>query len=141
MGRPGVILALSTLLSATPALAETVNYHADLRATNEVPPTGTEGTGHLTATFDTMTKELTYKVDYDHLTGPATMAHFHAPAPKGQNSGVAVPITGGLDSPIAGKATLTDVQVKALTDGNMYFNIHTEAHKSGEIRGQVENGM
>lgn len=135
------VLALSVLLAAAPARAETVTYHADLSATNEVPPTGTEGTGHLTATFDTMTKELTYKVDYDHLTGPATMAHFHGPAPKGKNAAVAVPVTGALDSPIAGKATLTDAQVKTLTDGTMYFNIHTDAHKPGEIRGQVENDM
>lgn len=137
----GAVLAMSVLLSAVPAFAEAVTYHADLSAANEVPPTGTEGTGHLTATFDTMTKELTYKVEYDHLTGPATMAHFHGPAPKGTNAAVAVPITGALASPIAGKATLTDAQAKALTDGMMYFNIHTDAHKPGEIRGQVENGM
>ena len=52
-----------------------------------------------------------------------------------------VPITGSLDSPIKGSAKLTDEQAKALTDGMMYFNVHTAAHKGGEIRGQLMMGM
>ena len=35
---------------------------------------------------------LQWKVTYEHLTGPATAAHFHGPAPVGQNAGVQVPI-------------------------------------------------
>ena len=52
-----------------------------------------------------------------------------------------VPINGELASPIKGEATLTDAQAKALTDGDMYFNIHTAANKGGEMRGQVLKGM
>ena len=133
-------LALICAFAATPSWAETVTYKADLSAADEVPPTGTKGTGHLTATYDTASKTLSYKVDYADLSGPATMAHFHGPAEKGHNAGVAVPITGALASPISGTATLTDSQAKALGDGMMYFNVHTDAHKSGEIRGQVEKG-
>lgn len=133
-------LALLAPFGSAPAQAETVTYTAVLNAASEVPPTGTNGSGHVTATFDTATKALTYKADYAGLTGPATMAHFHAPAPVGKNAGVAVPITGSLASPIEGKATLTDEQAKALMDGQMYFNVHTEAHKGGEIRGQLAKG-
>jgi hypothetical protein len=32
---------------------------------------------------------------------------------------------------------LTDKQQHDLLTGKMYFNIHTNAHKPGEIRGQV----
>ena len=134
-------LSLGMLLVGAPAWAESVNYTADLGAKNEVPPTGTEGSGKVMATFDTASKELSWKVDYKGLTGPATMAHFHGPAPKGKNADVAVPISGSLDSPISGKATLTEAQAKSLADGDMYFNIHTAAHKPGEIRGQLEKGM
>ena len=137
----GTALSVAVVLVAPAARAETVNYRADLNATSEVPPSGTDGTGHLAATFDTMTKALSWTVDYQGLSGPATAAHFHAPAPKGQNAGVAVPVTGSLASPIKGQTTLTDAQVKALTDGDMYFNIHTAAHKPGEIRGWLEKGM
>lgn len=131
----------AAFLVVAPASAETVNYRADLDAANEVPPTGTNGTGHVTATFDTLTLAFSYRVEYQGLTGPASAAHFHAPAPKGQNAGVSVPITGPLASPIQGRTTLTEAQAKALTDGQMYFNIHTDDHKPGEIRGQLEKRL
>jgi CHRD domain len=124
---------------AAPAYAETVNYKADLSAKSEVPPhDALAGSGSLTATFDTATKKLSWKADYTGLTGPATMAHFHGPAPVGKNAGVLVPLTGSLTSPLEGSATLTAAQVKALEAGDMYFNVHTAANKGGEIRGQVE---
>ena len=57
--------------------------------------------------------------------------------PVGWTSPV-VPITGDLASPIKGEATLTDEQAAEFADGKIYFNVHTAAHKDGEIRGQVE---
>lgn len=138
--RRAVVATTLLIGAAGPVRAATVDFHADLSAGNEVPPTGTDGTGHLVASYDSMTKKLSYRVEYKDLTGAALAAHFHAPAPKGQNADVAVPITGSLASPIEGETTLTDAQAKALNEGTMYFNIHTAAHKPGEIRGQVEQG-
>jgi hypothetical protein len=43
-----------------------------------------------------------------------------------------------LESPIKGSAVLDDRQVTDLMAGKWYFNIHTKAHPTGEIRGQVE---
>jgi hypothetical protein len=40
-------------------------------------------------------------------------------------------------SPVTGSVTLTDEQIKELRSGKLYANIHTAAHPSGEIRGQV----
>jgi hypothetical protein len=42
------------------------------------------------------------------------------------------------ESPISGTATLTEGQAAALMAGQTYVNIHTDANKSGEIRGQIE---
>lgn len=134
------LLALS-LVAAMPAKAETINYMAKLDAASETPPTKSTGSGTLTATYDTGTKMLSWTADYSGLTGPATMAHFHGPAPVGKAAGVMVPITGSLDSPIKGMATLTEPQAKALMEGDLYFNVHTAANKAGEIRGQLEKGM
>lgn len=129
-------------LAAAPADAETVHYKAMIMPASEVPPVkDSKATGQLAATFDTVTKVLSYDVTYADLTGPASAAHFHGPAPVGTNAGVMVPINGELASPIKGEATLTDAQAKALTDGDMYFNIHTAANKGGEMRGQVLKGM
>ena len=126
------------LAAAIPASAETVDYKATIVPSSEVPPVAnSQGTGQLTATYDTGTKVLSYGVTYSGLTGAPLMAHFHGPAPVGKNAPVMVPITGDLASPLKGTVTLTDEQAKALTDGDMYFNIHTPTNKGGEMRGQV----
>jgi hypothetical protein len=75
-------------------------------------------------------------VTYSGLTGAAVAAHFHGPAGPGKDAPVEVPVTVG-PSPLQGSATLTPAQEKDLLDGNVYFNIHTQANPKGEIRGQV----
>src|ERR1700712_3825025 len=138
--KTGIAIAASVsavLLTSSASFAESLSVKADLQASSEVPPTTSKGTGAVTGTYDTSTKVLTWSVTYSDLTGPASAAHFHAPAPKGKNSGVEIPIKGELASPITGTATLTDEQAKNLTDGMTYFNIHTAANKGGEVRGQV----
>jgi len=55
---------------------------------------------------------------------------------KGVNAGVMVPVT-AKSSPFKGSATLTSEQAKAFAEGNVYFNVHTEQNKGGEIRGQM----
>jgi CHRD domain len=133
--------AALTFSLAAPALvyAKTVDLKADLLASTEVPPKDSKGHGELKGTYDTSSKTLKWKVTYSDLTGPASAAHFHGPAPVGQNAGVVIPIPkDGLASPIEGKATLTDQQETDLMAGNWYFNVHTEKNPGGEIRGQVE---
>ncbi|MDR8049142.1 CHRD domain-containing protein [Burkholderia cenocepacia] len=126
------------VLAAGSAAAETVRLSASLQPSSEVPPTATKGSGAVAATYDTATHMLQWTVTYEHLTGPATAAHFHGPAPVGQNAGVQVPIPKDeLASPIKGSKALTDAQVTDLMGGKWYFNIHTKEHPFGEIRGQV----
>jgi CHRD domain len=134
-------LTTAALLSLAPAaFAQAVTYKADLKASAEVPPADSKGSGTLTATYDPATKKLSYTANYKDLTGPATAAHFHGPADAKTNAGVVVPVNGAVTSPIKGEATLTDAQAKDLADGKWYFNIHTAANKGGEIRGQVMKG-
>jgi hypothetical protein len=118
-------------------MAATMTFKAALSGKSEVPANSTAGTGEVTATYDTDTKKLTWKGSYSGLTGVATAAHFHGPAPEGKNAGVLVPISPAT-SPLEGSATLSDVQAKALMDGDMYVNVHTAANKGGEIRGQLK---
>jgi hypothetical protein len=130
-------LLAASLLSA-PAFAETLHFKASLNGASEVPPTDSKGTGAVVATLDTATKMLDYTLTFENLTGPATAAHFHGPAPVGKNAGVQVPIgSAGMTSPVHGMATLSDQQITELKSGDMYVNVHTKAHPGGEIRGQV----
>ena len=131
MGLAGV----AAVVLAWPAQAEMVNLKAAMNASSEVPPTSSSGTGTLTATYDTTTKKLSWKGSYSGLTGPATAAHFHEADP-GKNGGVVVPINPAT-SPFEGSATLTDAQAADLLAGKWYVNVHTDANKGGEIRGQV----
>lgn len=137
--RPAVAaLALGALVFATtPVMAETISYKADLKGSSSVPPNDSKGTGNLDAAYDTASKKMTYTITYTGLTGPATAAHFHGPAAAGANAPPVVPVTGSVASAIKGEATVTEAQLADLQAGRWYFNIHTDANKGGEIRGQV----
>ena len=111
-----------------------VRRHADGRSRS--PRHHHRGQGTLTATLNKTTSELTWKITYTGLTGPATAAHFHGPAAAGANAGVSLGFASAA-SPIEGKATLTAAQVADLMAGKWYANVHTAANKGGEIRGQV----
>jgi CHRD domain len=131
-----VTAAAVGMLGLSPAWAETYTLIASLNGASEVPSNSTTGTGSLTATYDTTTKKLAWTVTYSGLTGAAVAAHFHGPAGPGKDAPVEVPVMVG-PSPLQGSATLTPAQEKDLLDGNVYFNIHTQANPKGEIRGQV----
>jgi len=127
---------VAVLIFAAPVTAETINLKADLKASNEVPPNDSKGTGAVTATYDTAAKKLTWKGSYSNLSGPVTAAHFHT-GEAGKNGGVAIPIPGADKPSFEGSATLTDAQAADLMAGRLYVNVHTAANKAGEIRGQV----
>jgi len=64
------------------------------------------------------------------------MAHFHGPAEAGKNAPVDIPLK-TVTSPLDGSAVLNGAQAADLMAGKLYFNIHTDANKGGEVRGQV----
>jgi hypothetical protein len=125
-------LGLAALLAASSiAAAESVQLKADLKGSN------TAATGNAAVTYDTASKQATWRITYSGLSGPPTAAHFHGPAEPGANASVAVAIPNAATSPVQGSATLTDAQAADLQEGRYYINIHTAANPGGEIRGQV----
>jgi len=135
------LMAAACLIAAgAPASAETLTFKTQLAGNKEVPPNTTGGKGEVTATYDTATKTLNWKGDYSGLTGPAIMAHFHGPADTSKNAPVVIPIfmnQASAKSPFEGTAKLNEQHEKQLLDGEWYVNVHTEANKAGEIRGQL----
>ena len=129
-------IALLVGVAGGTAQAEKITLKADLKGSNEVPPNASPASGKAEATLDTATKELSWKVTYADLTGPAMGAHFHGPSEAGKNAGIALPFK-TVQSPIEGTATLTDNQVADLLAGKWYANIHTGANPGGELRGQM----
>ncbi len=110
---------------------------ASLTADQEVPPVMATGNGTLEASYNKLTKVLSYKLTYAGLSGVPTAAHFHGPARAGVNAGVVLPIASSGQNPLKGEATLTEQQATELQAGLWYVNIHTAVNPGGEIRGQV----
>ena len=133
---PGLsAFALITLIAMpAPAFAETVKMKADLKASEEVPPTESSGAGTAEITLDTDANKVSWKVTSDNLTGDVTAAHFHGPAKVGENAAPVVDISGNLNE---GSADVTADQLQMIREGNTYLNIHTAKYPDGEIRGQV----
>lgn len=106
-----------------------------LGGAEEVPPVKTAGTGSGSFRLvddGTVTGSVTTK------DVPGTAAHIHLGA-KGKNGPVIVPLDkkGDTYSVPAGRK-LTAAQIKAWKDGELYVNVHTAAHKGGEVRGQIQ---
>ena len=130
---------LATAAVWTTADAATETYRATLNGASESPPVQSAAAGSASINVDTATKGITWRVEYTGLSGPATAAHIHCGAAAGGNAGVAVPLGAAPNwaSPLQGNGQLTDAQLQQLQAGQCYVNVHSDAHKPGEIRGQL----
>jgi hypothetical protein len=137
------VLALASLAGVTAAAtaqAAPMSFTVPLTGAQQVPPVQTSGSGTADLTYNPSTRVLTWNITYSGLSGPATMAHIHGPAPQGKNAGIEIWLSrrgSEATSPITGRATLSATQARQLMAGDMYINVHTRAHPAGEIRGQI----
>jgi hypothetical protein len=131
--------AIGAAIIASPAVAETMSFKADLKSAPGVSPS--TGQGNLTATYDTDTRKLSWKGSVSDLSGNVTASHFHGPADPGQNAGVLIPAAGVKVGAFEGSATLSNDQAKVFTAEKTYFMVHTAANPGGEVRGQVVKGQ
>ena len=115
------------------------DFSASINAAQETPPTGESGTGTCTATYDSVTNQLSYTITWSGLTGAPTAMHFHK-ADVGVPGDVEIPITGfpaTASGTLSSNATVDQAEEQDLLEGKFYVNIHTAAHAGGEIRGQL----
>jgi hypothetical protein len=138
-------IAVGSLIAAGLSFSAQAAEHklkAALSTGAEVPPVTGAGKGMAELTLNDATKEISWKVTFDGLSGPAIAGHIHGPADATANGGVVASLAASppgtpLPSPIEGKATLTDAQVADVLAGKTYINLHTMQNKGGEIRGQI----
>jgi hypothetical protein len=124
------------------------NYtNLSISGDQEVPATGSSGTGVFNGTYNEGTMELIFTVNFTGLAGTTTASHFHGPAVPDSNAGVQIAIsgfpTGVMSGSISDTVTLNAAQEADLLAGLWYINIHTSAFAAGEIRGQLfeSNGV
>jgi hypothetical protein len=107
---------------------------AKLSGAEEVPPVSTSatGSGSIRVAED---GSVSGSVTTNGVQG--TMAHIHQGA-KGANGPVIVPLTKNGDTyTVPAGAKLNSAQMSALKSGGLYVNVHSNAHKGGEIRAQL----
>jgi len=107
-----------------------------LSGANEVPPVETKasGTGNVIVNPD---RSVIATVTVTGMS--ATAAHIHM-GPIGGNGPVIVPLTKSGDNTFTAPAgmKITEQQYAAFEKGDTYVNVHSDAHKSGEIRAQLK---
>jgi CHRD domain-containing protein len=107
-----------------------------LTGRQEVPPveTNAHGTGRLKVAGN---GAVSGAIVTNGIEG--TMAHIHVGV-AGQNGPPIITLVKKGDGrwAVPQGAKLTDDQMKSFKSGNLYVNVHSEAHKSGEIRAQLK---
>ncbi|MFO1322588.1 MAG: CHRD domain-containing protein [Burkholderiales bacterium] len=125
-------ISLSSL--AAPAFGQEVRVA--LSGGQEIPPVTTTGagTGIIAVAAD---RGVTASVTVSGMA--VTVAHIHE-APAGSNGPIVVPLVKTSDNTwaVPPGTKLTPAQYDAFKAGNLYFNVHSDAHKAGEIRGQIK---
>ncbi len=115
-------------------VAQGVGFTAAMDGSQESPANSSTGTGTAWVVLDSTGARLTHDVTVAGLSGPLTAAHYHI-SPAGS---VVHPIT-FVDSTSHGTWTgFSDVNLTALTSGNLYLTVHTPSLPGGEIRGTVK---
>jgi hypothetical protein len=106
-----------------------------LEGRNEVPAVNTTAVGSANVEIHA-DRSVKVKVIVSGIT--PTAAHIHEGA-VGANGPVVVPLNklGDNEFIAADGAKLTDAQYAAYKAGNLYVNVHSAKHPSGEIRGQL----
>ncbi len=136
-------LAIVALIAGTLAggigFATAGDIKVNLSGDQEVPPVQTtaSGSGMITVEDDRSVKG---KITTSDLKG--TGAHIHEGA-VGKNGPDIITLKKSSDNEwsVPGDAKLTDAQYDAYKAGNLYINVHSDANKSGEIRGQLKRDL
>jgi hypothetical protein len=135
-GRLLIAMAMTFSLVASPTVAGTKAFTADLNGASQVPPTDSKAKGRGEFLYDDTSKKLTWTITYWGIS-KAKAAHLHGAASEGANARTMITVS-PLQSPIKGAAVLTEKEVRALTNGDMYIDVHSAKYPDGEIRGQLK---
>jgi hypothetical protein len=130
---------LTTVLFAIGALAGAVASGAEVNVTlsgaNEVPPVTTSASGKGTITI---ANDGAVSGSVTASGVAATMAHIHMGA-EGKNGRPIITLQKKGDTyEVPAGAKLSAEQMQAFKAGDLYINVHSDAHPSGEIRGQLK---
>ena len=113
-----------------------------MSSSQETPSFSSTATGTIDASYNRLTKTLTYKLTFSGLSGNATAAHIHGLGEAGVSAGVLqtfTPFPAATSGTYSGTLLIDGVKFteEYLLAGRYYMNIHTALKPAGEIRGQL----
>ena len=119
----------------TPIDASTLGGGLRMTGDQEVPPVSTQAIGAVTIA---VSADGVVQGVISTIGMVATMAHIHLGAP-GVNGPPIVTLTKSTDGKwlVPENSRLSAEQLKAYRAGGLYVNVHSDAHKDGEIRTQL----
>lgn len=148
--------------------SERIRYKVNLSGEKEVPePVNTEASGQITFTVNKADEEIDFILTVSNIE-QATQGHIHLGSPDENGPVVAflLKLTGNVDGTgvgtprsfeeeqVVGRGTITEGDIiarperdfdgsfedlaEAMDQGRAYVNVHTTAHPSGVIRGQID---
>ncbi len=126
--------------SSVIAVAEPLSFKVPLSGGQEVPPVFPAGAGMADVTYDPATRAVSWRLSYESLSSPITAVDVHGPAQPSKTAPPEISLVkqgSPAENPINGQATLNPAQAQQFADGEWYFNIDTQNHPEGEIRGQI----
>lgn len=130
-----VAIAVTVFCAGHSSFALSQEARVQLTGAQEIPPveTSASGVGILSVAAD---KSVSGSVTVSGMS--VTVAHIHE-AGAGTTGLIIIPLTKTSDTvwTVPAGAKLTDAQYESFKAGNLYFNVHSAAHKTGEVRGQI----
>jgi len=130
-----VVSAMTVLFAGYSGFAWSDEVKVLLSGAQEIPPveTSASGIGRISVAAD---KSVSGNVTISGMS--VTVAHIHE-AGAGTTGLIIIPLTKTSDTvwTVPEGTKLTDAQYESYKAGRLYFNMHSAAHKTGEIRGQI----
>ena len=132
---PLAAIAAAVLCGGHSGHALSQEVRVQLTGAQEIPPveTSASGVGTLKVGAD---RSVSGSVTVSGMT--VTVAHIHE-AGANTTGLIIIPLSKTSDTvwTVPPGAKLTDAQYESFKAGNLYFNVHSAAHKTGEVRGQI----
>lgn len=133
---PAWTVALLAVLALSGNAANATDISVHLTGDQEVPPVQTSAMGHGTITVED-DKSIKGKIMTSDIKGIGAHVHEAAVGKNGPDI-ITLKKTSDNEWSIPDEAKLTDAQYDAFKAGGLYINVHSDAHKNGEIRGQLK---
>ena len=133
---PAWIAAMVAVLALGAPAANATDITVHLTGEQEVPPVQTSAMGHGTITVED-DKSIKGKIMTSDIKGIGAHVHEAAVGKNGPDI-ITLKKTSDNEWSIPDEAKLTDAQYDAFKAGGLYINVHSDAHKNGEIRGQLK---